>query len=162
MSRCRAVAPDRKRVRVQHSHFELSPDPAGGEARCLAWLEHVEALAVRIARGGGLDEDGAHFLGVAVREALMNAISHGRNHRRRVAVSFRVVEGPALLITVRDRGPAFDPKSVTDPLSPENQERGSGRGLFYMQRFVDEVRFAFPTRGGTVARLLKRLPSAPA
>ena len=117
---------------------------------------------MRIAGGAGLDEDGAYYLGVAVREALMNAISHGRNHRRRVAVSFRMVEGPALVITVRDRGPAFDPKTLQDPLLPENLEKGSGRGLFYMRRFVDEVRFAFPTRGGTVARLLKRLPSTPA
>jgi serine/threonine-protein kinase RsbW len=156
------VTRDRRRVRVHQSHFELSPDPAAGEARCAAWLEHVEALAVRIAGGAGLDEDGAYYLGVAVREALTNAITHGRNHRRRVAVSFRMVEGPALVITVRDRGPAFDPKTLQDPLLPENLEKGSGRGLFYMRRFVDEVRFAFPTRGGTVARLLKRLPSAPA
>jgi len=152
------LAAEPKRVRVRHSHFELSPAPAAGEARRFAWLDHVEALALRIATAGGLDDEAAGYLRVAVREALMNALTHGRGHSRRVAVSFRVVEGPALMITVRDRGPAFDPKTVPDPLLPENLEKGSGRGLFYMHRFVDEVRFAFPTRGGTVAQLLKRLP----
>jgi len=156
------VASPRRRVRVRHSHFELSPDPSGGEARCFAWVDHVEALAVRIAVAGGLDEEGARFLGVAVREALMNALTHGRGRVRRVAVSFRVVDGPALVITIRDRGPGFDLKTLADPLRPENLERGSGRGLFYMRRFADELRFAFPAPGGTIAQLLKRLPSYPA
>ena len=155
-------ASPRRRVRVHHSHFELSPDPSTGEPRSLAWVDHVEALAIRIAAAGGLEEDGAHFLGVAVREALMNALIHGRGSARRVAVSFRVVEGPVLVITIRDRGPRFDPETLEDPLRPENLERNSGRGLYYMRRFADEVRFAFPTRGGTVAQLLKRLPSYPA
>ena len=156
------MPPPRRRLRVRHSHFELSPDPSGDEARCLAWVDHVEALAVRIAAAGSLDEDGTRFLGVAVREALMNAITHGRNHSRPVAVSFRVVEGPVLVITIRDRGPSFDPKTLADPLLSENLERSSGRGLFYMRRFADELRLAFPARGGTVAQLLKRLPGYPA
>lgn len=153
---------DRRRVRVRQSHFELSPGPSAGEARRLGWVDHVEALALRIAGAGGLDDDAAQRLGVAVREALMNALTHGRGRERRIAVGFRVVDGPALVITVRDRGPAFDPATVQDPLLPENLERGSGRGLFYMRRFTDEVRFAFPTRGGTVAALLKKLPAHPA
>jgi serine/threonine-protein kinase RsbW len=147
---------------VRHSHFELSPLASGGEALCLAWVDHVEALAARIAAAGGLGADGAQFLGVAVREGLMNALTHGRGRARRVAVAFRVVDGPALVITIRDRGPGFDPSTLADPLRPENLERGSGRGLFYMRRFADELRFAFPARGGTVARLLKQLPSYPA
>lgn len=143
---------------ARFTHFELAPEHGASEARRLAWVDRVEDLAVRIAEASGLDADGARFLGVALREALVNALTHGRGRRDRVAVSFRLVEGPALVITVRDRGPGFDPATLPDPLLPENLPRGSGRGVFYMRRFSDEVSFAFPARGGTVARLLKRLP----
>ena len=142
-------------MKARLGHFELAPKRREGEKKRLLWVDHVEDLAVRIAQAGGVEERDALFLGVALREALMNALTHGDSDR--VSVSFRLVREDSLLITVRDRGPGFDPSQVPDPLVPENLNKGSGRGIFYMQRFTDQVIFAFPARGGTVARLLKRL-----
>jgi serine/threonine-protein kinase RsbW len=139
------------------THFELAPKRRAGEARRLIWLDRVEELGVRVARASGLDDDEAQFLGLAVREALMNALTHGNSDR--VAVSFRLTEGDSLVITVRDHGPGFDPARIPNPLSEDNLAKSSGRGIFYMRRFADEVVFAFPSRGGTVARLFKRLSS---
>ncbi len=136
------------------AHFEHAPG-AGSEE---AWIEQLEALAVRIGAAGGLDPDSASFLGVAVREAIMNALRHGTGPEGpRVTVRIEVAGGRDLVLTVRDHGPGFDPSRLPDPLAPENLCRGCGRGVFYMRQFTDEVVFRFPRRGGTVARLRKRL-----
>ena len=136
----------------------FGPTPEGGSEE--AWIEAVEALAVRIGQSRGLDSEGAHFLGVALREAVVNALHHGAGpDGPRVTVRIEVARGQDLVLTVQDRGPGFDPSRLPDPLSPENVCRGCGRGIFYMRRFTDEVSFVFPRRGGTVARLRKRLPA---
>jgi serine/threonine-protein kinase RsbW len=123
-------------------------------------MEAVESFVLQTASAAGLDEDSTYFLGVALREALMNAVRHGacRSGRPWVKVSVRALRRGVLAITVRDHGPGFDPGGVADPLRPENLERSSGRGLFYMRRFTDRLAFAFP-RHGAVVRLEKRLPN---
>jgi serine/threonine-protein kinase RsbW len=134
--------------------FELG----GGGDEDLA-IEAIEKVAVEAAAAGGLEDDEAHFLGVAIREAVVNALRHGRAKNGGCAASVRVCvssEG-VLVATVRDRGPGFDPCAVPDPLAAENVERGTGRGLFFMRRFADRVFFSFPRKGGAVVRLEKDL-----
>ena len=90
----------------------------------------------------------------------MNAIQHGHasaaNRRIRISFERRITK---LVFSVRDQGPGFDPKTVPDPLEPENLRRGSGRGVFYMRRLTDKVSFEFPEDGGTVVLLEKQLPT---
>jgi serine/threonine-protein kinase RsbW len=123
---------------------------------CESTLERLEAFAVGLARLGGLDPDGAHFLGVALREAVINALRHGRGA---AWVALRLARRGVLVMTVRDRGPGFDPSRLPDPLAPENLVKGCGRGIFYMRRFTDRVSFFFPRQGGAVVRLEKRVRS---
>jgi serine/threonine-protein kinase RsbW len=133
------------------ARFVLPPGPDGRAA-----LDHVEELAVCMARAGGLDADDAVFVGVALREAVENAFQHGRspdNAPTRIALHLTATE---LVITVRDRGPGFDPGAVADPCHEENLARGRGRGIYYMRRFTDRVSFVFPRNGGSVVRLAKR------
>jgi serine/threonine-protein kinase RsbW len=107
-------------------------------------------------RAGGLDGDGAVFVGVALREAVVNAFRHGRSPdgaKTRIGLH---LTPDSLVITVRDRGPGFDPAAVPDPCAETNLEHGSGRGLFYMRCFTDKVSFVFPRRGGSVVRLAKK------
>jgi len=141
------------------AHFELGPAEALDEPRRMAWVEAVEELVVRVAEAAGLDRNRASDFGVAVREAVVNALRHGEDpQHKRVAVGLRLSNGPALVVTVRDHGRGFDPAALPDPRSPENLSRGCGRGVFYMRQLADQVAFAFPRRGGTVTRLWKRLP----
>ena len=92
------------------ARFVLGPGPDGEAA-----LDHVEDLAVCMGRAGGLDPDGAVFVGVALREAVVNAFRHGRSTDGAPTRIGLHLTPDSLVITVRDRGPGFDPASVPDP-----------------------------------------------
>jgi serine/threonine-protein kinase RsbW len=122
-------------------------------------IDDLEDSVVRLGQRNGLDPDASYFLGVALREALLNAILHGRAlaHGRPVQVRIAIGEG-WLSVTVRDFGPGFEPETVPDPVAPENCFRGCGRGIFFMRRFADEVVFHRPQDGGQSVELRKQLP----
>jgi serine/threonine-protein kinase RsbW len=122
-------------------------------------IDAIERVATEAATRGGLHDDEAHFLGVAIREAIVNALRHGRAKNGGASASVQVCVSArgALVATVRDRGPGFDPSAVPDPLADENVGRGSGRGLLIMRRCADRVFFSFPRKGGAVVRLEKDL-----
>jgi len=143
-------------ARPRSETFELGSDRDNAEL-----LERLEKTAVEAAQAGGLSEDDAHFLGVAVREAAMNGLMHGCGPAG-PATTVRVTtsERGVLVATVTDKGPGFDPEAVPDPRADANLARGCGRGLFLMRCFADRVRFSFPRRGGAVVRLEKDLRRA--
>jgi serine/threonine-protein kinase RsbW len=103
------------------------------------------------------EEDAAHYMSVAVRESVVNAIKHGNQHdeTKRVAVVFTIHPG-ALEVKVQDQGAGFDPAAVANPTDEENLLKAYGRGIFFMRNFMDEVSYSFPARGGTVVRMLKK------
>jgi serine/threonine-protein kinase RsbW len=133
------------------ARFVLEAGPTGD-----ALLDHVEELAVAMGRAGGLGGDEAVFVGVALREAVVNALRHGASAEGARCLIGLHLTPDALVINVRDRGPGFDPASVPDPRGPRSLERGGGRGLFYMQRFTDHLSFQFPRGGGSAVRLAKK------
>jgi serine/threonine-protein kinase RsbW len=121
-------------------------------------LDMVQTVLQHLAEVQGFDEDAAHYMTVAVRESVVNAIKHGNglDENRRVGVDF-VLQPRALEVRVQDEGRGFDPASVPDPVAEENLLRACGRGIFFMRSFMDEVSFAFPARGGTKVTMLKRI-----
>jgi serine/threonine-protein kinase RsbW len=112
-----------------------------------------EAVAER-----GADEDARHWIGLAVREAVANAIKHGNRQdaAKRVEVELSFDDG-FVDIAVADEGGGFDPGEVLDPRSPENLFRSNGRGIFYMRRFMDDVTYRPRPGGGTVVTMRKRI-----
>jgi serine/threonine-protein kinase RsbW len=85
-------------------------------------LDFVQVVSDHVGRMAGLDEDSLHWVGVAVRESVINAIKHGNanDEHKRVFVEFTPLapEDPGIAIRVRDEGPGFDPASLPDPLAP--------------------------------------------
>jgi serine/threonine-protein kinase RsbW len=63
------------------------------------------------------------------------------------------------MIRVRDEGAGFDPGQIRDPLAPENVTRSSGRGIFLIRSFMDDVQLAKAPEGGTEVRMIKRIPA---
>ncbi|HWM91511.1 MAG TPA: ATP-binding protein [Thermoanaerobaculia bacterium] len=106
----------------------------------------------------GVDEDARHWVDVAVREAVANAIKHGnaQDPGKQVHVDlFR--EGDDLVIRVEDEGIGFDPAQLQDPLAPENLLKPNGRGIFYMKSFMDDIQYGPRPGGGTIVTLRKKL-----
>jgi serine/threonine-protein kinase RsbW len=123
----------------------------------LEMLETVQTVLGHVTALVGFDDDAAHYMSVAVRESVVNAIKHGnrQNEKKRVKVSF-VIHPQALEVSVLDEGPGFDPGRIPDPVADENLLKADGRGIFFMKSFMDEVEYSFPSKGGTLVRLVKR------
>ena len=124
-------------------------------------IELVQVIAEHLCETSGLDEDGSHWVGMAVREAVANAIKHGNklDLKKRVFVEFSVDDGQ-LEIRISDEGKGFDPTGVKDPLDPANLMKTSGRGIFYMKTFMDEVDYSFENGEGTTLIMRKDLSKA--
>ena len=124
-------------------------------------LDFVQVVSDHVGRMSGLDDDALHWVGVAVRESVINAIKHGNGNdeAKRVHVEFTPLETgtrPGLLIRVRDEGPGFDPDSLPDPLAPENVLKSSGRGIFLIRSFMDQLDLRRAEEGGMEVVMVKR------
>ena len=107
------------------------------------------------------DEDSRYWIGIAVREALANAIKHGNRQDPSKQVEIDLtVEAEELVVCIRDQGSGFDPERVPDPLDPDNLLKPDGRGIFYMERFMDRIEYHFGPQGGTEVTLRKRIGAA--
>jgi serine/threonine-protein kinase RsbW len=124
----------------------------------LEMLEVVQTVLAQVSTLVGFDEDAAHYLSVAVRESVVNAMKHGNklDEARRVLISF-AMRPKELEVVIHDDGSGFDPDTVPDPLAPENLLKACGRGIFFMRQFMDDVSYSFPAKGGTVVTMRKRL-----
>lgn len=126
-------------------------------------IELVQAVLSDALSAYDLDDESRHWVDLAVREAVANAIKHGNRLEpdKRVEIDLELTD-EEVVIRVRDQGEGFDPGSVTDPLAPENRLRPDGRGIFYMQKLMDEIDYDFQPGRGMELTLKKRLGSQPA
>ncbi len=128
-------------------------------------LDCVQAVCDHVGRLAGLDDDSVHWVGVAVRESVINAIKHGNagDHTKHVHVEFSPMERagtPGLAVRVRDEGAGFDPAGIPDPLAPDNLLKSSGRGIFLIRSFMDEVDLRHAPEGGMEVLMIKRAASS--
>lgn len=106
----------------------------------------------------GFDEDTTHWIILAVREGISNAIKHGNQCDLEKKVNVRMTyENEAFEITIEDFGDGFDPAKVQNPLLPENLLKSTGRGIFYIKSFMDDVQFEFKEKNGTILKMKKFL-----
>ncbi len=127
----------------------------------ISTVDAAELCAKGLAREGGFSEEQIDRLGMAVREAVANAVTHGNVYSadKRVHFSVEVDEG-RLVVSVKDEGAGFDPSEVPDPTLVENILKASGRGLLLMRSLVDEVELRKLSPSGTEAVLTLLGPTA--
>jgi serine/threonine-protein kinase RsbW len=99
---------------------------------------------------------------VSVRQSVINAIKHGNKEAsdKHVTVAFALAPRSTpteFVIEVLDEGEGFDPDEVADPLDPANVLKSSGRGIFFMRSFMDDVSIARRPEGGMAVRMSKKL-----
>lgn len=115
------------------------------------------AAVAEVLNGLGVSEEATFGIDMAVREAVTNAVIHGNQQDENKTVDVTVKSSPdAIEISVQDQGPGFNPEEVPDPTAAENILKTSGRGIFFMRTFMDEVDWLIRPEGGTTVRMLKR------
>ena len=128
-------------------------------------LDFVQLVSDELGHIYRLDEEAVHWVGVAVRESVINAIKHGNREdtAKTVTIEFAVdaPEAPTeLVVRVTDQGQGFEPQAVANPLAPENILKSSGRGIFFMRSFMDDVQLRRVPEGGMEVRMVKKLGNA--
>ncbi len=124
----------------------------------LEYLDLVQTLTDCITNFMGFDEDAAHWIGMSVRESVTNAIQHGNKMDQAKRVDIRFEVSPDRLdISIADQGRGFRAEDLPNPLDPENLLKPSGRGIFYIRSFMDEVEFKPLSQGGMEVRMVKKV-----
>ena len=146
--------------RLRNATFVLENDPD--------LISSLVSYVTQVLRDSGMfDESDCQRISTALDEALTNAYYHGnlevrseirehdarafrrlaeqRRHAppyrdRRIRVSVDLTSDEARFV-IEDGGRGFDLGAVPDPTLPENLGRPSGRGIFLMKTFLDDVRY---------------------
>ena len=126
----------------------------------LDYLDLVQIITDCITGSMGFDEDSAHWIGMSVRESVTNAIQHGNklDPNKKVEILYEIA-ADRIGITVKDQGKGFRIDDLPNPLEPENLLKPSGRGIFYIRSFMDQVDFRMQPQGGMEVYMLKRVSS---
>jgi anti-anti-sigma factor len=123
----------------------------------LEYLDLIQGITDSITGFMGFDDDAAHWIAMSVRESVTNAIQHGNrmDQYKKVDIHYEL-DSNQLQIKVRDQGQGFDINGLPNPLDPENLLKPSGRGVFYIRSFMDEVTFRSLPQGGLEVHMLKK------
>ncbi len=120
-------------------------------------IAEAATVAAQVATRLGFGEEALFGIDMAVREAITNAVLHGNREDEDKFVEVTFADSPdELTISVRDEGTGFDPETVADPTVAQNLLKASGRGILFMQNFMDAVEWMPHPQGGTVVRMTKR------
>ena len=139
--------------------FRVENDPGLISPLVALLQEHLMSMKL-------CDQTGRIRAGIALEEALVNAMHHGNlevsselrrvegdrpyqallhlrrqqsPYRERRMEVFARVSRDAAEFRIRDEGSGFDLTTLPDPTDPANLDRPSGRGLLLIRTFMDEV-----------------------
>ena len=108
----------------------------------------VEEFVNYFAKDIGIPEERMNGLMLSVTEATTNAIKHANKSDESKLVKINVnVEGRKLIISVKDEGIGFDPQKIPDPTEPENLLKDSGRGVYLMRFYMDDLKYNITPTG---------------
>ena len=124
-------------------------------------LDYVQLVSDELGHMAGLDDDAVCWVSVAVREGVINAIKHGNRENAEKTVTVEFSFSPTeIVVRVVDQGEGFEPEEVANPLAPENLLKSSGRGIFFMRSFMDDVTLQRAPEGGMEVRMVKKIGHA--
>ena len=131
-------------------------------ASSLESVATVERAAEDFVLRAGFPPETVPTIVMAVREAAINAVLHGNAYSpdKQITATFET-NSDSLVVRITDQGAGLDPNKVPDPLAPENILRGSGRGIFLIKAFMDEVHFRQLHPGTELTLIKHRAPAQP-
>ena len=127
-------------MKTQEYKLEITSDPAN--------LITVEEFINFAAIEAGLDSARMPGLMLAMTEGTTNAIIHGNKKDPEKLVHITaVITDTTLTFHITDEGRGFEPNDVPDPTEPENLLKDSGRGLYLMRIYADELKYNITDKG---------------
>ncbi len=121
-------------------------------------IDSAVEIVTDFAREHGFSEDQLFGVDIAVREAVANAVKHGNKLDENKKVDISLASSASKFeITVRDYGEGFSVENVPDPTDSENVLKESGRGILFMQSFVDSVKWSKQEDGGMKVEMSKSI-----
>jgi len=135
-----AGRPENELSEVLNIGFPADPEAIGAVADAITEI----LIQLRVPEQKRLE------IGLAVQEALVNAVVHGCKSDPSKEVRCRLQSDPLgrIVITVTDPGPGFSPDLLSDPKRQENVYADHGRGVYLIRQLMDEV--SFERRGNEI------------
>lgn len=121
-------------------------------------IEKVEGLLNSLQEELGFNDEFYARLMLGVSEAATNGILHGNKLDESKTVdikAFHDQDNGTLIFETQDQGEGFNPDDIPNPLAEENLLKTSGRGVFLMKEYADDVNYS---EGGTRLTLSFNLP----
>jgi serine/threonine-protein kinase RsbW len=118
-------------------------------------LKKISSELIQELRRKDINEEAIFEVHVSFEEALRNAMMHGNRQDpgKKVLVETEIKDG-ILYIAVEDEGEGFEPAHIPDPTLEENLLKESGRGVYLINRLMDEVKYE---KGGRRVIMIKYL-----
>ncbi len=114
-------------------------------------VRRVEGFVKTISQDHHFEKNFVHDVMLLITEATNNAIVHGNKFdKTKHATLLCTIEGDYLTIEVSDEGSGFNPEEIPNPLAPENLLKPSGRGVFLIKNFAEQVDYTFSPNGTTL------------
>ena len=121
-------------------------------------VDKAERAALDLAQESGFGEEDLDRIGMSVRECVVNAVVHGNRYNSHKKVHLSVARTPGrFTVRVADQGEGFNPEELPDPLAGDNLLRHSGRGIFLMKAFMDDLQVRSLGPAGTEVILVKNV-----
>src|SRR5215468_7534813 len=121
-------------------------------------VDQAEKVTLDLARESGFPEEELDRIGMSVREGMVNAVVHGNRYNAHKKVRLSLSRTPeSLTIRITDQGEGFNPGELPDPISGDNLMRHSGRGIFLMRAFMDDLQVRRLESGGSEVTLVKNV-----
>jgi serine/threonine-protein kinase RsbW len=120
-------------------------------------MERLEPFINELKQWADINDEDSSRIMLSLSEAVNNAIIHGNNkdpEKQVVVHSALDEENRILTISVEDEGEGFDPEEIPDPLKEENLLNESGRGVYLIRQYADELQFS---EGGSKATIIFQL-----
>jgi serine/threonine-protein kinase RsbW len=141
---------NKNRIPLAHTYsLEISSNPNN--------LITVEEFVNYFAKETGLDEEKLQSMLLCITEATTNAIVHANKSNPDKKVSLKITDKEDKVeISIKDEGKGFNPDTVPNPTNPENLLKDSGRGIYLMRFYMDELKYNITPEGTETILILKK------
>ncbi len=105
-------------------------------------IERVQVFARNVLSATSYPSEIRQDIILALQEGVNNAIKHGNGNSSNLEVSINMtLYDSHLEMRIRDKGLGFDRDCLEDPTQPDQRMRCNGRGLLFIENYMDEICF---------------------